>query len=149
MIYDKLCNIENYKGQNKNLDTVIQFIQENDYTLLPIGKTIINDEVFVNVFEYEIDENTLSPFEYHKLYGDVHLVGKNQENINSTPVGNVEITTPYDEGSDAGLGNATAYDTYLVDHEHFYVAYPEDAHRVKVYAGKKDIRKIVFKFKLV
>ncbi|MFV0550550.1 MAG: YhcH/YjgK/YiaL family protein [Anaerorhabdus sp.] len=149
MIYDKIENLENYEGRNKNLDTVIQYIKAHNYSELPTGKTLIKDDVFVNVFEYEIEENQFPPFEFHELFGDVHLVVTNQEIINSTQRENVKITTPYDIDSDAGLGNAEKFESCLLDQNHFYVAFPEDAHRVKVYAGERKIKKIVFKFKIV
>lgn len=149
MIYDKIENLENYEGRNKHLDTIIQYIKENNYKVLPTGKTVINDNVFVNVFEYEIEENQLLPFEFHEKFGDVHLVVMNKETIHSTQRENVKITTTYNIETDVGFGSAEKFEVCLIDENHFYVAFPEDAHRVKVYAGETKIKKIVFKFKIV
>lgn len=35
MIYDKLVNIGRYKGMNRNLDTAIDYILQNDLSALP------------------------------------------------------------------------------------------------------------------
>ena len=53
MIFDKISNIENYRGIDNNLDLAIDTIIKGDYIKAPLGKNIIvENEVFYNVQEY-------------------------------------------------------------------------------------------------
>ena len=81
MIYDKICNIENYLGLSKNIDNALLFIKNNDIKTLPKGKTVIdNENVFVNHFEYNtVEESEDTLFENHIDYIDLHVVISGEE----------------------------------------------------------------------
>lgn len=83
MIYVKLKNIKIYKGINKNLDKVIDFIIEKKYLNVSFGKNIIEgDFIYFNCFEkFVIRENIDLELEYYKKYIDIYIVFEGEENI--------------------------------------------------------------------
>lgn len=74
MIYDKIENIENYKGNSRWLDEAISFIISTDLSAIELGKTIIcSDKVFANVMEATaVNEEDIS-YEIHKKYMDIQI----------------------------------------------------------------------------
>ena len=52
MIYNKLKNIDLYKGLYPNLDIAIDYIKKGEYTSLPLGKhDIVGKDVATTPFE--------------------------------------------------------------------------------------------------
>ena len=74
MIYDKIKNIDLYKGLYPNLDIAIDYIKKGEYVNLPLGKQdIVGKDVWVNVIEIEGKDVATTPFEIHKKYLDIHV----------------------------------------------------------------------------
>ena len=47
MIFDRLCNLDRYRGISPNIDRGIDFLQAADLTALPLGRVeIVGDEVY-------------------------------------------------------------------------------------------------------
>ncbi len=146
MIFDNLSNLRLYYGSNKNLDTIIEFIENNDLNALPLGKSIINDEVFVVVFDYETIHNDEWLFEKHHHYADIHLTLKGKEYVGVTSNDRILITKEYDEANDILFGSSKEYLKVLIDENHFVLTYAKDPHSPRNYAGDKQVKKVVFKF---
>ena len=54
MLYDTLENLNQYTGLFPNLDKAIDFIEDNDVSALPLGRTeIAGDDVYVTELEAE------------------------------------------------------------------------------------------------
>ena len=52
MIFDKIKNIDLYRGLYPNLDIAIDYIKKGEYVNLPVGKhEIVGKDVFVSVIE--------------------------------------------------------------------------------------------------
>lgn len=51
MIYDKLENIERYRGMSVWLDQAIDFLTGTDLAALPLGRTEINGAMFCKCME--------------------------------------------------------------------------------------------------
>lgn len=66
MIFDKIANIGRYKGINKNLDTAIDYIRNNDLSSLPMGRTELDGEVYINVMEANAAPLETKCYEIHK-----------------------------------------------------------------------------------
>lgn len=148
MIYDQIKNIELYYGMHKNLNTIIDFIKANDLNKLPIGKTIINNEVHLNIFDYEIKDDENHLFEQHYKYGDIHFTLKNKEYVKVCSLQNLNITENYDEDKDILFGTSSEYLNALIDENHFVITFKEDPHSPKNFASCNKVKKIVFKFLL-
>ena len=150
MIYDKICNIDNYLGLNKNIDSALLFIKNNDIKSLPKGKTVIDsDNVFVNHFAYDTvkeDENTL--FENHMKYIDLHFILSGEEIIAVSFAENLkEVEKISSEDSVIYRGESDM--RFPMTKETFLMVYPGEAHLPKlVYKAGSNVDKLVFKIKI-
>ena len=150
MIYDKICNIDNYLGLNKNIDSALLFIKNNDLKSLPKGKTVIDgDNVFVNHFSYDTvkeDANTL--FENHMKYIDLHFILSGEEIIAVSFAENLkEVEKISSEDSVIYRGESDM--RFPMTKETFLMVYPGEAHLPKlVYKSRSKIDKLVFKIKI-
>lgn len=148
MILGNIANIGTYKGFHKNVDAIIDFIQTHDLKTLPLGKTEINEECYVNIFDYTVDKERSKRFEGHKDWADIHMTLRGLEGINIANINNLTITTPYDESKDILFGETNQYTSYLLNESNYALVLEEDVHEVKVFAGDTNVVKAVFKFKL-
>lgn len=150
MIYDKICNIENYLGLSKNIDNALLFIKNNDIKSIPKGKTVIdNENVFVNHFEYNtVEESEDTLFENHIDYIDLHVVISGEEFMAVTSTERLnEVKKILSEDSVIYSGNS---DVKLpMTNELFLMVYPGEAHLPKlIYKNSCEVDKLVFKIKL-
>ena len=101
MIYDKIKNINLYKGLYPNLDIAIDYIKKGEYVNLPLGKQdIVGKDVWVSVIEIEGKDVATTPFEIHKKYLDIHVDITGNELIETGGEG-TEVS--YDENRDFGV----------------------------------------------
>lgn len=147
MINDNLKNTKQYRGQYPNLDIVFDYIETHDLTSLPLGKTIIDDQNYVMIFENILVEGKIQPFEAHHVYGDLHMTLNDKELIHYTSEKSLTITREYLASEEAALGIADKYESCEIDPTHFAVFFPGEAHSVKNHAGFDKVKKAVFKFK--
>ena len=76
MLYDTLENLNQYTGLFPNLDKAIDFIEGNDVSALPLGRTEIDgDDVYVTVMEAEPTPGEGRAFETHSRYMDLQMPG--------------------------------------------------------------------------
>jgi YhcH/YjgK/YiaL family protein len=150
MIVAKNADAANYKGFSPLLDKALDLLTPE--FLATVGTDTVHldgDKLYatLNLFETAPDSETF--FESHKRYLDSHV-----------PLGGVErmdIAHPADLALNLGKSNE-AGDFYAYEGEArekqsmilkpgtFLVAFPEDAHRVKMQAGEKSaVTKVVFK----
>lgn len=148
MIADTLQQIHLYKGLMGSLDTAIDYLTTTDLTSLPLGKTVIGEDAFVIIFDNTLTEGIINDFEMHREYGDIHLTLNDQEWVYCTPLDRLRVTQAYDSSGDSGLGQADVYAGFLIDPTHFVIAFPNDAHSVKNFAGSRQVKKAVIKFKI-
>ena len=146
MIYDRLTNIENYKGISSHLDTAIQFIISNDLQALPLGRTEIDgDNVFVNVMEaYTKPANELL-FETHTQYMDIQIDLEGSELL-EVALDHLEETTPYCSERDIAFYKAAPSSSCSLDNSKFIIFMTEEAHKPCIGAvNETPIKKCVFK----
>lgn len=148
MIIDHINNVKQYKGMLDSLDTVIEYIINNDISQINIGKTVIDNDSYIMCFDYQIENNVQTPFEMHEKYGDFHIMLANSEIIKCATIDYITLTKEYNESEDVSFGDADYYISTLIDKEHFVIVFPNDAHSVKNYAGDTAVKKIVFKFRV-
>ena len=68
MIFDKIKNIDLYRGLYPNLDIAIDYIKKGEYVDLPVGKhEIVGKDVFVSVIELEGKDVATTPLKIHFL----------------------------------------------------------------------------------
>ena len=97
MLYDTLENLNQYTGLFPNLDKAIDFIEDNDVSALPLGRTEIDgDDVYVTVMEAEPTSGEGRAFETHSRYMDLQMDLEGAE-LCEVALGDVEEAEPYDE----------------------------------------------------
>ena len=105
MLYDTLENLNQYTGLFPNLDKAIDFIEDNDVSALPLGRTEIDgDDVYVTVMEAEPTPGEGRAFETHSRYMDLQMDLEGAE-LCEVALGDVEEAEPYDEEKDFALWN--------------------------------------------
>lgn len=148
MIFDKLTNLNRYKGLSPNIDTAIDFLQKTDLASLPLGTTKIDgDKVFINHFKYEtsLDKGF---FESHKVYLDLQLVFSGCEEIHVTDISALAVTKELPD-EDAILYDGEATNRVRLDAEDFVILYPNEGHKPKVACGTSTpVEKFVVKIAL-
>ena len=152
MIVGKLVDLYRYKGISKNIDTAIDYIQNNDLMALPKGKTIVDgDNVYINRDTYVARPLEECFFENHKKYIDIQIVLKGQEVIGYTHITNpdLKVTSPYNPDKDVKKYNYNPKGAvFFTLEEGFALVYTEDAHLAKCKANDEIVEKVVVKVKI-
>jgi len=78
MITDKLSLLRSYASYNEKFNVVCDFLEKNDLESLPMGRTDLEDGIFVNVSEYE-PYAAGDKWEAHKRYADLQVVVSGDE----------------------------------------------------------------------
>ncbi len=146
MIFDKLANINLYKGLYPNLDIAIDYITNNDLNALPVGKhEIVGKDVYVSVQELQGKDLATTPFEIHKKYLDIHVDLSGCEIIETGDMGHATETS-FDENRDFGIVECENKVTSYLCPEDFYICMLDEPHKPACAASEdKAIRKCVFK----
>lgn len=149
MIYGKQQNAEQYYGISKNLDLALDYIKRQDYSALTLGKNVLaEDDVYINCFSYDTMESNQTFFEAHTDYLDLHVVLEGEEQIEVAHRENLE-EFERDPSADYTGYKGEAEAVCLMRPGDFLVAFPEDAHKVKVKTHKIcRVKKAVFKVKV-
>lgn len=146
MIYDKLTNIELYKGMNPNLDIAIDYITSHDLTAIEVGKyEISGTDVTLSMMEKESKDIETTPFETHKIYWDIHIDITGCEIIETGDMADVTDEV-YDEVKDFGTVKcSTKVVNYLAPGD-FYICMLDEPHKPLCSVDEKIlVKKAVFK----
>lgn len=145
MIYDKIKNIDLYKGLYPNLDIAIDYIKTGEYVNLPLGKQdIVGKDVWVSVIEIEGKDVATTPFEIHKKYLDIHVDITGNELIET---GGEGVETSFDENRDFGIVECENVNSSYMNPDDFYICMLDEPHKPACAAPGKDkaIKKCIFK----
>ncbi|MDR2822624.1 MAG: YhcH/YjgK/YiaL family protein [Acholeplasmatales bacterium] len=134
-----------------NFKLALDYIRDNLFEFAKLGKTILNDEVYFNVEEYETKEEKDTYFESHKKYCDIQIVVSGVENIGFQDIDSFsgEITNPYDDAKDVIKYKLSEYTKIKLLPGDAAIFFPEDLHAPKMKSLEfSNVRKVVFKVKL-
>lgn len=146
MIFDKIENWERYMGISKNLDKALTYMAETDLASLKDGRhEIDSDNVFINVMQADTDPDK-KEYEFHKKYYDIQINLAGREDIWFSTAYE-EITRPYGEDGDIGMGICGGEALCHLTPGRFVVCEPEEPHcpGVAPGTGGEHIRKAVIK----
>lgn len=146
MIYGNLKDIGDCKGKSVNLDTAIDFIKSCERNTLVDGRNEIDGEnVFLNCFGYKTMTENKCFFEAHRRYLDIHIILSGNELIGVSSISQM-TKTGEDVESDFAEYKGRAEHYFLMDSTKFLIAYPEDAHMVKLMdKNVSEVKKAVIK----
>lgn len=146
MIYDKLSNIGLYKGTNKNLDTAIDYILNNDIFKLPLGKTTVDgDLVYINVMEADAGPLKAKSYEIHKEYMDIQI---DLSGIEMIQIGDsTEMTVDdYNDQTDFGVAKCADLTSCIMGPGNFIVCMAGEPHKPGIATSDQTaLKKCVFK----
>lgn len=150
MVYAPLAKLKEYRTI-PYLDAMLKFMAEHDLMALPTGEhDIVGRDLFLRVFRYAPREAATAKFETHRLYGDVHIVLKGVENIQTVRSELLMPATEYDEAKDIQFFTADRdiSDIIVGEQEFAYFAAGE-SHKPMCRARElsEPIAKFVFKIK--
>ncbi len=135
MIYTDMEHLGRYRGITPALDTAIAYLLEHGLEGLTGGRNEVDGEnVYINRFAYTTMPEAETAFEAHRLYADIHLLAEGEEYIGITPMERMTITgeDPATDGIDC-TGETEAL--FPMEPGKVLIAFPEDAHRVKINRG--------------
>lgn len=128
MVYDKIDNIETYKGLSEDIYEGLKFLK-NATPDLTCGVHVINPRVKAIVSEYETKPLNENGYEAHKKFIDIQYLLKGSEKNCCLPVEKLKETKPYKEEIDAAF-----YTTSIPTQElalgdgYFAIYWPQDGH---------------------
>lgn len=132
MIYDKMSNLKQYKGMNKNLDTAIDFIASHDLNKLPLGKTVIDqDNVYINIMETSAAPVEERQYEFHKNYMDIQMDLAGTERVDTGDSAKASCTD-YDEKGDVGHAVTADLGSCLIGTENFIICMAGEPHKPNI-----------------
>lgn len=149
MIYGKLTDLKEYGGISAELDTAIEYLETMRPEDLVKGRNEVRgDVVYINCMEYETIPEEEGFFEAHREYLDIHVLLEGRERIGVSDISSMKQNACDPETDFWGYeGEAEVW--LPMDESHFFIAFPSDAHMVKIrVAGPVAVKKIVVKVKV-
>ena len=141
MIYDKLSNLNLYKGINPNLDTAIDFLTSHNLNELPLGKTVVDgDKVYINVMDTKAAPVEERFYEVHKKYMDIQMDLVGVERIDTGDCKKMEVEE-YNEESDVSKAYTEDLAQCLIGPENFIICMAGEPHKPNIAVSEDTVLK--------
>jgi biofilm protein TabA len=133
-----------YHRNRQFWDSAFAFLKNNDLSEIKPGKyPILGDRVYATISEAPSHKIEEVKWESHKKYVDLQYIIKGREMIGIADTSKATITKPY---SDDAINYDAAGKYYIARPGHFFLFFPNDAHRPTIrVAGYDVVKKIVIK----
>lgn len=150
MVYDKIDNIETYKGLSEDIYAGLTFLK-NATQFLTNGVHVINSRVKAIVSEYETRAANENGYEAHRKFIDIQYLLKGREKNNCLPIEKLKETKAYKEDIDAAFYEADMPTQELMLGDGYFAIYwPQDGHMPCLTAGdQENVKKVVVKVKVL
>lgn len=149
MFYDKIDNIETYKGLSEDIYEGLKFLLQARSDI-ENGVHVINTRVKAIVSEYETKPVNENGYEAHKKFIDIQYLLKGTEKNCCLPIEKLKETKPYKEEIDAAFYEAEipAQELILGD-GYFAIYWPQDGHMPCLTVdGAEKVKKVVIKVEI-
>jgi len=150
MICDSLKNAERYFGVSENLKRGLQMLMDTDFSTLENGKRVCgDDDVYMNVVEYESRLPELMKKEIHEEYIDIQYIVSGREIAGFSDVATMTKLPPEGDLPDAYFYEGAIDNKVLLEEDWFVVFFPGEAHGGGVMVDEPGhVRKAVVKVKV-
>lgn len=150
MVYDKIDNIETYKGLSEDIYEGLKFLK-NATPDLTCGVHEISPRVKAIVSEYETKPVNENGYEAHKKFIDIQYLLKGTEKNCCLPVEKLKESKSYKEEIDAAFYDAEVPELELTLGDGYFAIYwPQDGHMPCLIAdGAEMVKKIVIKVEII
>ena len=149
MVYDKIDNIETYKGLSEDIYEGLKFLK-NATPDLACGVHEISPRVKAIVSEYETKAVNEKGYEAHRKFIDIQYLLKGKEMNYCLPVEKLKEMKSYNEEIDAAFYEAEIPTRELMLGDGFFAIYwPQDGHMPCLRESKSNsVKKVVVKVKM-
>ena len=150
MVYDKIDNIETYKGLSEDVYEGLKFLK-NASPDLACGVHEINPRVKAIVSEYETKDVNENGYEAHRDWIDIQYLIRGQETLRCLPLEYLIESKGYDASKDAAFfeENDIKGQELLLGNGYFAIMFPQDGHLPCLSLSKSSmVRKVVMKIKI-
>lgn len=145
MVLDNLKNKRDYESLHPLFAKAFDFIEQTDLSALEPGKIVlIENELFVNVCQWEPKTKEEAKLETHNEYIDIHVPISGVEVMGYTQRADLP-EAEYDASIDMTLYDGLATDYIIVKPGMFTLFFPEDGHAPGV--TPVGLKKIIIKVK--
>lgn len=139
-----------YKAHPERWKKIFKILAESDLNTLPLGLQIIDENIKMNVQEYETRpvKGRKVLYEKHEKYIDVQCMVSGEELHGSRKIDFGEVVKPYVEERDIAMYNLTDVPFYIIHAGEFTIFFPDDLHTTNYgFGDRTTVRKVVFKVK--
>lgn len=149
MVYDKIDNIETYKGLSEDIYAGLIFLK-NASPDLACGVYEISPKVKAIVSEYETKPVNENGYEAHHKFIDIQYLLKGREKNCCLPIEILKETKPYKEEIDAAFYEAEILTIELMLGNGYFAIYnPQDGHMPGLSVNwSEKVKKVVVKVEL-
>ena len=149
MVYDKIENIEIYKGLSDDIYEGLKFLQQAEPDI-ENGVHVINPRVKAIVLEYETKAVNENGYEAHRKFIDIQYLLKGTEKNCCLPIEKLKETKPYKEEIDAAFYEAAVPAQELMLGDGFFAIYfPQDGHMPCLIVDESEkVKKVVVKVEI-
>lgn len=146
MVYTELGSLERYFGLGKYLDIALDYLYSHSLEGFQAGHyEIAGDYVYLNVFDYETIPEEQGFFEAHERYADIHMTITGEEIVGVSDIAKVTVKS-WDKEADLMEVEGAVEHYMKLSPGKVLVTLPEDAHKVKLAAGRPSpVKKAVVK----
>lgn len=124
-----------------------KFLSELDTINLKPGKIILSDDVSATFSEYQTRDISKSVYESHKEFIDIqYVISGREQMVISNQIPSLKVVRNYDTKNDVANYAYDGSALHLVDKEHFFILFPNQAHipNLKV-VDRERVKKVVLK----
>ncbi len=149
MVYDKIDNIETYKGLSEDIYKGLKFLK-NASSDLACGVHEINLKVKAIVSEYETKPVNENGYEAHRRFVDIQYLLKGEEKNCCLPIEKLKETKPYKGEIDAAFySSGISTQELTLGDGYFAIYWPQDGHMPCLSAdGVGKVKKVVVKVEI-
>lgn len=149
MVYDKVGNIELYKGLSEDIYLGLEFLK-NSNPNIENGVHELSPRVKAIVSEYQTKDVNEYGFEAHRKFVDIQFLIKGSEKICCLPIEKLEEKKPYQEDNDAAFYTANSKPIEIeLGNGFFAIYYPQDGHMPGLCVEKPEsVKKVVVKVRI-
>ena len=150
MIYDKLDNIELYKGISDDIYAGLEYMRVIDEDIAS-GKYQINPRVKAIVSEYTTKHENEYGYEAHRQYIDIQYLIGGKEKVCCLPLEYLKETKAYNKENDAAFYKEDTFkpQELILGNGYFAIFFSQDGHMPQLCVDKPEqVKKVVLKVRI-
>ena len=146
MVVDTLDNLEKYASLNPLFAQAIAYLKSTDLNVLEVGKTVLDNDLVVNVQQTAPKTKEQAKLETHRLFIDIQIPLSGAEVMGYTAAKDCKpADAPYNAEKDITFFEGLADDYITVKQGMFAIFFPQDGHAPGITPA--GVKKIVVKVK--